>query len=71
MSLSSLGLSAEVGGGSALAEEAADQRLEEGVEDNLGTASLVQSFAFFSSARSSSYLVWGRAIQRIKTNLKM
>lgn len=41
----SLGLGTEVGGGTALAEEAADQRLEERVEDHLGTAVLGQSFA--------------------------
>jgi hypothetical protein len=40
----SLGLGTEVGGGSALAEEAADHRLEERVEDDLGTAGLGQSF---------------------------
>lgn len=34
----SLGLSTEVGGGARVGEEAANQRLEEGVEDNLGTA---------------------------------
>lgn len=47
MSLSGLGLSAEVGRGSALAEEAANQRLEERVEDNLGTAGWGQPFASF------------------------
>lgn len=36
----SLGLSTEVGGGSTLAEEAADHRLEERVENDLGTAGL-------------------------------
>jgi hypothetical protein len=41
----SLGLGTEVGGSTALAEEAADQRLEERVEDDLGTAGLGQSFA--------------------------
>lgn len=35
---SSLGLSTEVGGSAIAREEAANQRLEEGVEDNLGTA---------------------------------
>jgi hypothetical protein len=35
---SSLGLGTEVGGGTGLAEEAADHRLEERVEDDLGTA---------------------------------
>lgn len=35
---SSLGLSTEVGGGAIAGEEAANQRLEDGVEDNLGTA---------------------------------
>lgn len=35
---SSLGLGAEVGGGATVREEAADQGLEEGVEDKLGAA---------------------------------
>ena len=35
---SSLGLSAEVGGGTAAGEEAANNGLEERVEDNLSTA---------------------------------
>lgn len=34
----SLGLSAEVGRGAGAGEEAAKDRLDEGVEDNLGTA---------------------------------
>jgi len=40
---SSLGLSTEVGGGAIAGEEAANQRLEEGVEDNLGTVGLGKS----------------------------
>lgn len=39
----SLGLGAEVGGGTAGGEETANHGLEEGVEDNLGTASLGKS----------------------------
>lgn len=38
----SLGLGTEVGGGATLAEEAANHRLEERVEDDLGTAGLGQ-----------------------------
>lgn len=38
MGLGSLGLGAEVGRGAGADEEAADERLEEGVEDNLGAA---------------------------------
>lgn len=69
--LGSLGLGTEVGGGTALAEETADQRLEERVEDDLGTAVLGQSLLRTWGLGGSSYLVWGRAIQRIRTNLKM
>lgn len=39
----SLGLGAEVGGGTVGGEETANHGLEEGVEDNLGTAGLGKS----------------------------
>ena len=40
----SLGLSAEVGGGTGAGEETANHGLEEGVEDNLGTAAKEVSY---------------------------
>jgi hypothetical protein len=67
----SLGLGAEVGGGTAGGEETANHGLEEGVEDNLGTA--VKEVSYWSKLGHGigSYLVWGRAIHMIRTNLKM
>ena len=67
----SLGLGAEVGGGAGAAEEAANQGLEEGVEDDLGAAGMSRLVICWVQWVGYAYLVWGRAIQRIKTNLKM
>ena len=44
MSLSGLGLSTEVGGGARTGKEAANKRLEERVEDNLGTAVVLVNY---------------------------
>jgi hypothetical protein len=66
-----LGLSAKVGGGAGAREEAAENGLEEGLEDDLGTAVNWLVICIHLGPGSITYLVWGRAIQRIKTNLKI
>jgi hypothetical protein len=65
-----LGLRAEVGGGAGSGEETANHGLEERVEDDLGTAAEMVSCRFWDELEMT-YLVWGRAIHMIRTNLKM
>lgn len=67
----SLSLSAEVGGGAVASEETANHGLEERVEDNLGTAVEMVSHLSVNRVLGMTYLVWGRAIHMIRTNLKM
>lgn len=67
----SLGLGAEVGGGAVGGEETANHGLEEGVEDNLGTAAKEVRYRSQRGHEILTYLVWGRAIHMIRTNLKM
>lgn len=60
LALEGLGLSAKVGGGGARAlEEAGEERLEEGVEDNGGTAERegISSVRALGTICGSSYLV--------------
>jgi hypothetical protein len=66
-------LSAEVrGSGAGLGEVAREYGLDEGVEDDLGTTAIRLVGLCASIRRSgSTYEVWGSAIQRTRTNLKV
>ena len=70
-----IGLGTEVrGSGPGLGEEAREHWLNEGAEDNLSTAVIMQSVAGTSSRFGfceSTYPVWGRAIHKTRTNLKV
>lgn len=73
LALDGLGLGAEVGrGGTRALEEASEERLDQGVEDNGSTtARIVLVKLTMKRLVIHAYLVWGRAIQRVRTNLKV
>jgi hypothetical protein len=56
---------------SAWARRLEEVPLEEGVEDNLGTAAKEVNYRSQLGHKIVTYLVWGRAIHMIRTNLKM
>ena len=68
---SRVNLGAEIGSsGSRLGEVAREDGLDEGAEDNLGTTAKCQ-YLNRSFVAISTYEVWGRAIHRMRTNLKV
>jgi hypothetical protein len=68
---SRVNLGAEIGSsGSRLGEVAREDGLDEGAEDDLGTTSKCQ-YMNHSVMAMYTYEVWGRAIHRMRTNLKV
>ena len=68
---SGVDLGAEVGSGRAgLGEVAGEDGLDEGAEDDLGTTASCQ-YMNHSTLAMYAYEVWGRAIHRMRTNLKV
>ena len=68
---SRVNLGAEIGSsGSRLGEVAREDGLDEGAEDDLGTTARCQ-YLNRSVLAVSTYEVWGRAIHRMRTNLKV
>ena len=68
---SRVNLGAEIGSsGSRLREVAGEDGLNEGAEDDLGTTARCQ-YLNRSVLAVSTYEVWGRAIHRMRTNLKV
>jgi hypothetical protein len=70
--LALVGLGAEVIGGGAGVEVAGEDWLEEGAEDDLSaTGVFVSRGRGVWGGRIGTYPVWGRAIHKIRTNLKV
>ena len=68
---SRVNLGAEIGSsGTRLGEVAREDGLDEGAEDDLGTTARCQ-YLNRSVLAVSTYEVWGRAIHRMRTNLKV
>lgn len=67
-----ISLGSEVGRGRTTVKVPANQGLEERVEDDLSTAkNWVSRCYIWIHQESMAYLVWGRASQRTRTNLKI